>query len=158
MWSLDVTPGLSFIKWQLSNSINLKSVLLCLLFIYTFIHCLILYQMSVARRLWEILLGTSWSSGGFNIQLSVIHLWFLLDVCIFAYFVSKDLACKAVWRHGFLVLIMCMPQTVTQLLVPQAPAPSPFWLKWKLELMYGYLNVVVFSQLADVLSTHSTSR
>jgi hypothetical protein len=98
---------------QLSNSLNFKSVLLCLLFIYTFIHCFILYQISVARRLWVILLGTNWSSGGINIHLSVINLWFLLDVYIFALFCkqrpcmqgsmtpwtfSTDHACHKQWR------------------------------------------------------------
>jgi len=140
---------------QLSNSLNFKSVLLCLLFIYTFIHCFILYQISVARRLWVILLGTNWSSGGVNIHLSVINLWFLLDVYIFAYFVSKDLACKAVWPHGLLVLIMHATNSDA---VSDAPGPSPFCLKWKLELMYGYLNIVMFSCLVNGLSMHSISR
>jgi len=42
--------------------------------------------------------------------------------------------------------------------VSGAPGTSPFWLKWKLELKYGYLNVVMFSRLVNGLSTHSISR
>jgi len=57
----------------------------------------------------------------------------LLDVCIFAYFVSKGLACKAVWPHGFLKVVLIMHATNSDA-VAGAPGPSPQPLLAKMEV------------------------